>query len=314
MPEIPLLRSYLYAPGTRPELLAKAYRAGADAVIFDLEDAVAPAEKGRARRAVADAIGRLAGPAAAPDPTPPRRRPQLHVRINRGPGGYDEPDLAAVAIPGLDGLRLPKAVDPDEVRWVGDWLDALEDRTGRTGRSGAPCLLYPTVESAAGVLRAGELAAAHPRVARLGFGAADFLADIGAPPDAGPGAAWWARSQLVLCSRAVGIAAPADGAYPRLDDDAGLRAAARNARELGFSGQSVIHPRQLRTVHQVFTPGPDEVAAARRLVAAFDAAGRDGAALRHEGGFVDPAVVARARKLLELAAAVAALDHQEDAR
>lgn len=314
MPEIPLLRSYLYAPGARPELLTKAYRAGADAVIFDLEDAVVAAEKDRARAAVAAAIGWLAGPAAAPDAAP-SRRPRLHVRINRGPSGYDRRDLAAVAIPGLDGLRLPKSVDPAEIRRVGDWLDQLESRTGPTGRSGSPCLLYPTIESAAGVLRAGELAAAHPRVARLAFGAADFLADIGAPPDGGDSATLVARGQLVLHSRAAGVAAPVDGAHTQLEDDDELRAAARRARALGFSGKSVIHPRQLATVHKVFTPGPDEVAAAHRLVTAFDAAGaQDRAALLVDGEFVDPAVVARARKLLELAAAVSALDNQEGIR
>lgn len=298
MPEVPLLRSYLYAPGSRPDRLAKACRAGADAVIFDLEDAVARTEKEPARQAVAHAVHQAA--TAAPVPgggDDPARRPQIHVRINRERDGYDERDLLAVAAPGLAGLRLPKAADPAEVAAVGRWLDERERATGVA----LPCLLYPTVESAAGVLRAGDLAAAHPRVARLAYGAADLLADLGVPGN-GEAAGALPRGLLVLRSRAGGLGAPVDAVYPHVHDDAGLRAEAGRARAQGFFGKSVIHPRQVPVVHAVFTPAPDEVAAAWRTLDAFHTADQHGeAALLVDGEFVDLAVVARARQVVTLA-------------
>jgi citrate lyase subunit beta/citryl-CoA lyase len=155
--------------------------------------------------------------------------------------------------------------------------------------------LYPTVESAVGVLRAGELAAASDRVARLGFGAADFLADIGAPGPAHGPATLAARGQLVLASRAAGIGAPVDSVHTIVDDPAGLRESASAARQLGFFGKSVIHPAQLPVVHEVFTPGGDELAWARRVAAT----GGDPTTV--DGEFVDPPVLARARGLLALA-------------
>lgn len=283
MPEPAALRSYLYAPGHRPELLAKAYAAGADAVVCDLEDAVPPDRKPAARAAVADWLARL--PAAG-------RGPQVHVRVNAGPDGYDRADLAAVVRPGLSGLRLPKAADPGWIRALAADLAALE---ARAGMPVGQVRLYPTVESAVGVLRAGELAAASDRVARLGFGAADFLADIGASGPAHGPATLAVRGQLVLASRAAGIGAPVDSVHTIVDDPAGLRESASAARQLGFFGKSVIHPAQLPVVHEVFTPGGDELAWARRVAAT----GGDPTTV--DGEFVDPPVLARARGLLALA-------------
>lgn len=275
------LRSYLYAPGHRPELLAKAYTAGADAVIFDLEDAVPPGQKAAARVAVAAQLS-LARPGG----------PEAHVRVNAGPDGYDRTDLAAVVRPGLAGLRLPKAVEPDWIRALAGELAVREERAGLPA---GQIRLYPTVESAAGVLRAGELAAASIRVARLAFGAADFLADIGAAGPAHGPATLTARGQLVLASRAAGIGAPVDSVHTVVDDLAGLRESATTARQLGFFGKAVIHPRQLPVVHDVFTPGRAELAWARRVAAA------GGEVTTVDGEFVDPPVLARARGLLALA-------------
>lgn len=284
MPEPPVpLRSYLYAPGSRPELLAKAYAAGADAVVYDLEDAVPADRKQAARAAVARQLGQLAAAAA--------RGPQVHVRVNATPDGYHRADLVAVVVPGLSALRLPKAVDPRWLRALAAELDELEARGGLPAGQVA---LYPTVESAAGVLRAAELAAASPRVARLAFGATDFLADIGAGGPAHGPATLAARGQLVLASRAAGIGAPVDSVHTILDDPVGLREGALAARQLGFFGKAVIHPAQLPVVHEVFTPGDGELAWARRVTAA----GGNGTV---DGEFVDRPVLARARSLLALA-------------
>lgn len=278
MPEIAQLRSYLYAPGSRPDVMAKAVAAGADAVILDLEDAVAAADKQTARAAVAAFLAAHADDAPCP----------LHVRINRG----SRDDLAAVVGPGLSALRLPKAESGEEVAAVAAQLESLEASAGIAPGTVA---LYPIVESATGVAAVAQLAAA-PRVARLCFGATDFLADINAPGDPDGPATLLARQSLVLHSRVAGIGAPVDSVHTALDDESGLRASARAGRELGFMGKSIIHPRQLPAVHAVFTPTDAELDRARRVLAAD---GRGAAVL--DGELVDPAVVARARATLALA-------------
>lgn len=285
-----MIRSYLYAPGSSPRIAEKAIRAGADAVVLDLEDAVAPGEKASARRAVAQLIERARDDCGA----------ELHVRVNHRPGSFDTDDLAAVVAPGLSGLRLPKATCADEIRAVAELLDELEPRAGI---GSGHIRLYATVESAAGALAATELACA-PRVERLAFGATDFLADIGSPGSVDGPATLLARSALVLASRAANINAPIDTVYTRLDDEDGLRRSALSARELGFFGKSVIHPRQLAIVHEVFTPTAEDVERAQSVIEESEAAGARGvAATRLGGDFIDPAVVARARRVLEIAGA-----------
>lgn len=273
------LRSYLYAPGSRPHVMDKALRAGADAVILDLEDAVAPADKWEARKAVGGLLRRTGTSA----------RCEVHVRVNRAPDQIDLDDVAAVVAPGLSGLRIPKASSGEELATLAARLDELEARAGMPAGAVA---VYPIVESAAGVTAAAELAAA-PRVVRLAFGATDFLADIAAwgDPD-GPGTLL-ARGTLVLVSRTAGIAAPIDSVHTRIDDPEGLARGLATARALGFFGKSIIHPRQIAAVHDAFTPSRDELDRARRVL---ERAG--GGATTLDGELVDPAVVARARTVL----------------
>jgi citrate lyase subunit beta / citryl-CoA lyase len=279
-----LLRSFLYAPGSRETLLHKALEAGADAVICDLEDAVAAADKPVARQAVADLIRSRAAEAAC----------QVHVRVNLGPHGYDPGDLAAAVWPGLAALRLPKATSADEVAEVSKLVDALERSRGLPAGSVG---LYPTIESAAGVDAARALAAA-PRVVSLAFGGADFLADIGAHGGDGHDATLLARSTLVLASRAADLGRPVDGAYTDLNDTDGLRQSTTWARSLGFFGRSAIHPGQLAVIHEVFTPTPQELAWARQVVNAVSGGGTATAVVA--GQFVDAPAVRRARDLLAL--------------
>ncbi|HZE04049.1 MAG TPA: CoA ester lyase [Solirubrobacteraceae bacterium] len=284
MPEPPPIRSYLYAPGSNPRVMEKALAAGADAVILDLEDAVAPEDKVAARDQVAAVIARAGAQPGA----------ELHVRINRGPGGPDLDDLAAVTAPGLTGIRLPKIGSAAEVRTAAAALDALERSAGMPPGT---VLLYLSIETAAAALAAAELAAA-PRVARLVFGATDFLADIASPDAADGPATLVARGGLVLASRAAGIGAPVDSVHTALEDDAGLRRSARFARDLGFFGKSVIHPRQIAAVHDVFTPSDEELAEARRVLDHAQAHGDGVSALA--GEMIDAAVVARARRVVAM--------------
>lgn len=284
--EARLHRSYLYAPGSSPRVVGKALSAGADAVILDLEDAVAPAEKAEARRHLATTIGQV------------RSSSDVHVRINRTTEGFDLDDLRAVVQPGLDALRLPKVETAGHVRALDE---VLTEQEAAAGMPAGGVALYPTVESAAGALSLPRVVQASERVTRVVFGATDFLADIAASGDDDL-ATIHVRSSLVLTSRAAGIGPPVDGAHTQLDDLDGLRRACLRARSLGFFGKSVIHPRQLAVVHEAFTPTEDEIGRARDVVRAHEEADRDGrGAVAVNGGFVDAAVVERARALLAIA-------------
>jgi citrate lyase subunit beta/citryl-CoA lyase len=266
--------------------MVKALGAGADAVILDLEDSVAPQEKPAARAQVAaviaDAGSRRVGPS------------ELHVRINHGPHGPDLDDVAAITARGLTGIRVPKIGSADHVRAIARALDTLERDAGMAPGT---VRLYLSIETAAAALAAAELAAA-PRVARLVFGATDFLADLASPGTTDGPATALARGLLVLASRAGGIGAPVDCVHTALDDEDGLRSSARAARELGFFGKSVIHPRQIRAVHEVFTPTDQELSAARRVLDHAEAHGAGATQL--DGELIDAAVVARARRLVAM--------------
>jgi citrate lyase subunit beta/citryl-CoA lyase len=287
---LPPIRSWLYAPGNNPRVLEKVFGAGSDAVILDLEDAVPPAEKVRARGLVADAVrGRRGQP-----------RPAVFVRINHPDSGLAEADVEAVVQPGLAGLRVPKVEDAQTARRVDEWLTKAEERAGLAAGSVA---LVCNVESAAGVWWALEIAQASPRVQALAFGAADFVRDVNARVGVDGLETLSARSRLVLAARVAGIRPPVDSVYTRLDDDEGLERTTRQGRDLGFFGRSAIHPRQVPTINATYTPSEDEVGRAREVVAAAasaEAAG-SGALRLPNGDFVDVAIVRRAEAVLRLA-------------
>ena len=280
------LRSYLFAPGHRAELVRKVFDAGADAVVLDLEDAVPPGEKTRAREVVSEALARRVG----------ERGPEAWVRINALDGDLWRGDVAAVVGSGLVGLRIAKTESVASLAELESTLAAAEAGAGLERDS---VRLSCTIESAVGLLAARELAAQR-RVAQLTFGAADFAADIGADPTA-PEATLWARSYLVVACRAAGIGAPVAPVYTDLADDEGLARSTEQARRLGFFGRSCIHPKQLPAIHAAFTPTTEECRAAEEVIAR---ASLGGGTTTGDGRFVDPAVVRHARAVLELAARV----------
>lgn len=264
----------LYAPGDRPDLMAKALRARADVVVLDLEDAVAPAHKPTARDAVAGALAGVERP--------------VQVRLNgRGTPWYDE-DVALVAsLPPAVGARLPKA---ESVAQVEEAAVALGGRA-----------LHLLLESALGVERASQLAGADPAVASIGLGEADLRSDLRCDDD---GLAF-ARARVVLAARAAGLPSPAMSVYPHVRDLDGLRASCRAGRALGFCGRAAIHPSQLEPIRQAFAPAPDEVARAREVVDRVEAAGASGVGtvVLDDGTFLDVAMLERARWVLALAVA-----------
>jgi len=266
-------RSYLFAPGHNATLLTKVFDAGADAVMLDLEDAVPADAKAQARAMVAEVLAERAG----------------WVRVNALRSELATADLDAVA-PLAEGLRLPKVESAEDVQWVVD----------RCGSETPP--LICAIESARGLLAAEEIASVEG-VRHLSIGGVDLRRDLNTGDGDLP--MLYARSHLVVVSTAAGLAPPIDSVYPRLDDADGLRAQAELARSLGFFGKSAIHPRQLGVLHAAFTPSRDEIAWARDVIEAFDAAG--GGATRLTGGdFVDLPVATRARRVLTLAARVEA--------
>jgi citrate lyase subunit beta / citryl-CoA lyase len=259
-------RSYLFVPGNRPERIPKALTAGADAVIVDLEDAVPPDHKDRARANVLDALHEPAS---------------VYIRINGADTAWFADDVAAFAAHrAVKGIVVPKAAD----------LDALRSIASRAHDGLA---LLPLMESAAG-FRSLDAMAAAPRVERLMFGTIDFQLDMGMVGD-GEELSFF-RSQMTLASRLAGLASPVDGVTTSLDDAADIERAARYARRFGFGGKLCIHPKQIAPTHLAFTPSDDECAWARRVLQAAQAS--SGAATVVDGKMIDAPVIERAQVIL----------------
>ena len=283
-----LLRSKLFVPGSRPELFTKALAGAADALSFDLEDAVAEARKAQARHAVRDWL--LSGAHTASGKT-------LIVRINRWGGAHAAEDLRAVALPGLHMVNLPKPSSAAEVVAVAHALAEAEAANGVT----QPIGLLLTIETPSALRQAHELAGADPRVLGLQLGLADLFEPLGiARRD--PGALAQARFALRLAAGEAGVWA-CDAAFADLHDEAGYRADALHARNLGYIGKSCVHPHQVALANAVFSPTADELAHAQVVLAAAGAAEAQGVGvLVANDQMVDAPFVQRARDTVAAAA------------
>ncbi|MFL6627564.1 MAG: HpcH/HpaI aldolase/citrate lyase family protein [Vitreoscilla sp.] len=256
-------RSLLFVPGDRPERFGKAMASGADAVIVDLEDAVAPAAKAAARDALVD---RLAGDAG------------IVLRINGRDTPWFDDDLRAAAHPAVVAVMCPKAASADDIAAV---RSHAADKT-----------VLALIETAAGMAGVGAIAAAAG-VARLVFGSIDLQLDLDIEDD---DALRPYRAQLVLAARLAGLPAPIDGVTTAIGDAAALAHDARRARTSGFGGKLCIHPAQVAAVNAAFAASPEQLDWARRVVAATRAS--EGAAVAVDGRMVDAPVFARACRLL----------------
>ncbi|MEV6943682.1 CoA ester lyase [Streptomyces sp. NPDC051172] len=267
--------TWLYAPGDRPHVVARALTAGADVVVIDLEDAVAPDRKEYARAATAELL-------SAPQPVP------VHVRVNALDGPLASRDLEAVAgRPGLSGLRLPKVTSPEQIiRTAARSTPAAE---------GAPAL-YALLESALAVEQAHAIASAHPALRGIALGEADLRADLGVREDAGLD---WCRSRIVVAARAAGLPPAPQSVHPDIRDLEGLAASCAHGRTLGFLGRAAIHPRQLPIIERAYLPTEREVEEAETIVKA--AMTQQGAQALPDGRFIDAAMVTAAHRTLSLA-------------
>ncbi|AKN72838.1 citrate lyase subunit beta [Streptomyces sp. PBH53] len=261
--------TWLYVPGDRPHVVAKALAAGADVVVVDLEDAVAPDRKEYAREATAELLTET-------QPVP------VHVRVNALDGPWAAADLTALAgLRGLSGLRLPKVTSPDQVRQVA---------------VATPVPLYALLESALGIEHAYAIATAHPALRGIALGEADLRADLGVRGDAGLD---WPRSRVIVAARAAGLAPPSQTVHPDIRDLDGLAASCAHGRALGFQGRAAIHPRQLPVIERAYLPTEAEIEHAETVIKAASA--NEGAQALPDGRFIDAAVVAMARRTLSLA-------------
>lgn len=258
---------FLFAPGDRPERFAKAFAAGADAVILDLEDAVAPNAKEPARAMLAAAAAEIG---AAPCP--------VLLRINAQGAPAHEADLGLAARLPIAAVMLPKAEGADAVRAV-------------AAASGKPVVAL--VESALGMAEARTIAGA---AARLAFGAFDYAADLGCRPSRE--ALLSARHELVLASRLARKPAPIDGVTAATRDAALIADDAAHAAALGFAAKLLIHPAQIDPAAGGFAPGAEEIAWAGRVLEA----GRGGGAVSLDGEMIDAPVISRAQTILAAAA------------
>lgn len=292
-----IYRSFLFAPGNRPRFVEKVAHCGADAVILDLEDAVPIAEKADARHAVREALTAISN---CP----------VYVRINplvaatSFSQAIGEADLEAIVCSNLAGVILPKTERAADAQEAESILNRLEhERELVPGEID----LIPIIETAGGVHHAFDIASAGTRISRLAFGAGDFTRDIGVRWSRREVESQYARSALVVASRAAGIEAPLDSVWIDIRDLRGLTRSARMAKQLGFQGKMAIHPAQIEPINTVFSPSRDELTYAKRVVTAFAAAEAAGeASIQLDGQMIDYPIVQAVRRLLELAEALGA--------
>lgn len=290
-----LFRSWMFVPGHRQRMIEKALGlSNVDAILLDIEDGVAPAEKDAARQQIAAALGQVAQLGAA------ARTPARYVRINAVGHERMYADLAAVVRPGLEGLVLPKIETREQVKTVEDILDRTE--TGMGIPTGEVRLLV-AIESPRGLFNAYAIASSSPRVIGLIFGAEDFGREMGLPlrREGEARDLLYARSAFVTAASAANVQA-VDGVWPDLHDMEGLNAFAAQSRRLGFTSMSLIHPSQIDPINAAFTPTPAEVAYCRQVVQAFDEArARGEGSIAFGGQLIDLPIVERARRTLALA-------------
>jgi citrate lyase subunit beta/citryl-CoA lyase len=287
------LRSMLFVPADSERKLAKAVDSGADALIVDLEDAVAPSEKASGRKGAARFIETAAT----------TRAWKIFVRINPLDSGLALADLAAVVAPGLDGIVLPKANSAADVVRLAHYLDAFEAKSGVA--HGRVRIVVVATETPQAMLSLGTYQAGLPRLEGLTWGAEDLSAAVGATSnreDSGELSNLYVMAgSLCLCAAAAAGASAIDTLFADFKNDAGLANACRAAWRRGFVGKIAIHPSQVATINASFTPSEAEIAAARRIVEAFDAQPRAGA-VSIDGVMHDMPHLKQARRTLGLSA------------
>lgn len=286
------LRSMLFVPADSERKLAKSLASGADVLILDLEDSVAESRKPVARGMAAEFVAAQAS----------RPGPRLYVRINPLDSAFAMPDLAAVTVPGLAGILLPKTQGAGDLLRLAHGLDALEPRAGLA--AGSVAIVPVATETPQALLQMHGYCQPLPRLAGVTWGAEDLSTAVGAVSNRDADGRYaplyeWAASLCLAAAGAAGVP-PLDTVYTDFKDAAGLERACRASRRRGFRGRLAIHPDQVDTINACYSPTEQELAHARRIVEAF-AAQPDAGTLSIDGVMVDRPHLVQARRTLEAA-------------
>jgi citrate lyase subunit beta/citryl-CoA lyase len=284
---MPVMRSVLYVPGNREDMVAKIPTITADIITLDLEDSVPPAEKQRAREITHKNL-KFAGSAGS----------LVYVRVNNWETGMTNDDCEAVVDEGLSAICLAKCGGPDNVKRL-DWkLEEMEQRRGlKIGSIGIQLL----IETAKGMMNIYESALASKRVNSLIFGAVDYTTDMRVPLNQPMGEEQkWARARVACAARAAGVIA-IDCPYMGYKDTEGFELDTKWGRGLGFEGRMLIHPSQIEPSHKIYTPEPDRVEWAKAVVHLFEKEGiaKGSAAISYNNKMVDTPVYIGAKRILE---------------
>ena len=283
--------SRLYLPGNSPALFINAGIHHPDGIILDLEDAVAPEKKYEARFIVRNALRSVNFYGA-----------ERMVRINQIPMGLD--DLDFVVPHGVNLILVPKCESAQQIQWVNERIQSIQAKVGKTN----PIWLMPIIESALGVLNAYSICTAAENVAAVAIGLEDFTADLGVKRTNEGTESLFARSMLVLAAKAAGIQA-IDSVFSDIDDMEAMKNNVLASKAMGFNGMGIIHPRQIKVVHEYFGPDANEIEKAKKIVLAFDDASAKGLGVVSLGSkMIDPPVVKRALQTIELAIDMKKLD------
>jgi citrate lyase subunit beta/citryl-CoA lyase len=282
-----ILRSLLFVPGNKANMLTKALGLRPDAFVPDMEDSVPAAEKAAARTVIRDFLPQLAAVGAPVIP-----------RVNALETGWIEDDLAAVVGPAIYGVSVGKVRTAGDISAISQLIARLEPRAGIAPGS---LKLLPWIETAEAIVNCDAICRASERIVGVGFGGEDFTNDLGIERLEDESQVAYARQRLCVSARAAHVLA-LDTPYFKLRDPDGLRANALAAKNIGFKGKFAIHPDQIAALNECFSPSAQEIAHAQRVVAAFEQAEAQGrASTSLDGWVIDVPVVKRARALLELA-------------
>lgn len=284
-----LRRTMMYVPGNNPSMVKDAHIFGADTVMFDLEDSVSINEKDAARLLVYNALKTI-----------DYEGTEIAVRINGLDTPFGQQDLEAIVRAKPDIIRLPKTETPQDVIEVEKAISEIEEKIGMEIGT---IKMMAAVESALGILNAYEIATASSRLVGIAIGAEDFVTDMKTTRSLEGVELLTARSQLLLAARAAGIYA-LDTVFSDVNDEEGFANEVKLIKQLGFDGKSVINPRQIDVVHQIYTPTEKEIEKSIRIIAASEEALKRGSGVVSlDGKMIDKPIIERAERVLTLAAA-----------
>ncbi len=282
-----LRRTMLYVPGNNPNMVKDAHIYRADSVMFDLEDSVSVNEKDAARFLIFRALRGI-----------DYENTETVVRINGLNTPFGADDVQAMVRARPDIIRLPKTESPEDVEEIDGLISEVEKKTGFEVGS---IKLFAAIENARGVVNAYRIASSSPRLVGIAFGAEDFVTNLHTHRSKEGLELFTARQEILLAGRAAGLHV-IDTVFSDVNDDEGFRAEVELIKGMGFDGKSVINPRQVGIVHEVYTPSIGEINFSRRIIRAIENAEREGSGVASVNGkMIDRPVVERARRTLELA-------------